>query len=93
MVATKMKLSPFGRQVRDAVREAARRGLTNGPRTRLLRARLAPALVEAAKRSTGIRSDTELIEAALAWLVGDDDFPARLAQLRGSVPADIDLDY
>jgi hypothetical protein len=91
--AVEAALTPLGRRARAAVREAAEQGLTGGPRTRVVRGRMAPALVEAAKRRTGIRSDTELLEAALAQLATADDFAARLAELRGSVPPDVDLEY
>ena len=57
------------------IHEVARsRKLLGGQKTHLLSARLEEALVSAAKKRTGIKSDTELVELALATLAVGDDF-------------------
>lgn len=50
-------------------------------------------LLEAAKQRTGIRSETALIEYALAKIAIEDDFGAHLARLRGTVAKDADLEF
>ena len=50
-------------------------------------------LIEAAKARSGIKSDTELLEYALARVALEDDFAAKLLALEGSVPRDIDLEF
>jgi len=48
-------------------------------------------LVEQAKAATGIASDSELIEAALANLATKDDFWEWMMTQRGTISPDIDL--
>jgi hypothetical protein len=50
------------------------------------------ALVNKAKSRTGIESDTELLEVALAHLALADDYPDWLLSRRGSITPDLDLD-
>ena len=89
----KTKPSPHAARARQIVAFARERGLLGGPKTRIIRGRMDPALVERAKRRTGIASDTELIEAALATLVLEDDFGAWLVSQRGTVDSSLDLDF
>lgn len=86
-------LTPLGEQVVGSVAAARAGGLGGGARTYVLRGRMDERLVAEAKRRTGIASDTALIEAALAHLALTDDYPAKLARLRGSVPPDVDLEF
>jgi hypothetical protein len=65
---------PAAAHVEEAITTAREQGWLGGPKTRVIRARTNAALVDEAKRRTGIRSDTELIEAALAGLATHDDF-------------------
>jgi hypothetical protein len=51
------------------------------------------ALVEKAKARTGIQSDTELIEVALANLAVADEFPNWLLSQRASISKDLDLEF
>jgi len=51
------------------------------------------ALVQKAKASSGVHSDTELIEVALANLAVADDYPAWLLSQRGTVSKDADLEF
>jgi hypothetical protein len=55
-------------------------------------ARLTGRLVSAAKARTGISSDTQLVEVALASLAAGDDFGAWLVGQRGRLKADFEID-
>ena len=66
-------------------------GLLRGESSRI-GARIRRGLVEAAKRSSGIDSDTGLIEYALAKVVLEDDFGLRLVRRKGHIPQEIDLE-
>ncbi len=50
-------------------------------------------LVAAAKAKSGIASDTELLEYALAKVALEDDFGATLVQRKGRVAKDVDLEF
>ncbi len=68
-------------------------GFLGDEKDKRIAARVSSALIEAAKARAGLSSDTEVIELALATLALDDDFGFKLVGLKGSVPADIDLDF
>ena len=55
--------------------------------------RVSPELIERAKARTGIRSDTELVEFALANLAMEDDFADVFRALRGTVDPGLDLGF
>ena len=57
-----------------------------------LSGRVPTRLLEAAKRSAHVGSDTELLELALSRLALEDEFGAWLVHRKGSIPADIDLE-
>lgn len=84
---------PEAIHVEQAVAIARQQGLLGGPKTRVIRARTSVALVDEAKRRTGIQSDTELIEAALAALATHDDFGEWLISQRGTVDPSLDLEF
>jgi hypothetical protein len=50
-------------------------------------------LLDAAKARTGIKSETALLEYALAKVAIEDDFGAHLAKLRGTVSKNVDLEF
>jgi hypothetical protein len=50
-------------------------------------------LVAAAKERSGIASDTELLEYALAKVALEDDFGAKLVAREGRIPKDLDLEF
>ena len=77
----------------EALVLAEHTGLLRGAKTKVVRGRMPEALVRKAKARSGIRSDTELIEVALANLAVADDFPNWLLSQRGTVPDDIDLEF
>jgi len=51
------------------------------------------ALVKKAKARTGIKSDTDLLEVALANLAVADDFPEWLLSQKGTLNKDLDLEF
>ncbi|KSV92895.1 hypothetical protein N184_22360 [Sinorhizobium sp. GL28] len=54
---------------------------------------ISPALVEQAKKQTGIETDTDLIEFALAAVALDDDFGSAFRKTRGTVDPDLKLGF
>jgi hypothetical protein len=66
-----------------AVEDAQRAGLLDGERTEHVSFRAPRALVEAARRETGIQSTTELGIAALASLARPDPVAAFMKRTRG----------
>lgn len=67
-------------------------GLTTR-RTGRIGARVNPELVREAKRRTGIETDSELVELALANLVIEDGFAEAFKRIRGAVDKDVDLEF
>jgi hypothetical protein len=51
------------------------------------------ALVSEAKKRTGIRSDTDLIEVALANIAVGDDYAEWLLSRRGSLDSEVSLEF
>lgn len=79
-------------KMREMLELAEQSGLLQGSRTKVIRGRMPQALVARAKARTGIKSDTNLIQVALANLAVADDYPEWLLSQRGTVPADLDLE-
>lgn len=77
----------------DAVMEAARRSGLLGEKSGRIGGRVSPALVERAKELTGIETDTDLIEFALANVALKDDFPEAFRKLKGTVDSSLDLEF
>lgn len=82
----------FGR-LREVMRLAEKAGLLRGERTKVVRGRMPEALVTRAKKRTGINSDTELIEVALANIAVQDDYADWLISRRGMVDSEVDLEF
>jgi len=80
-------------QLREVMTIAEQEGLLGGERTQVVRGRMPRALVARAKNRTGIASDTELIEVALANIAVADDYTDWLLSQRGTVPAGVDLEF
>jgi hypothetical protein len=80
-------------KARFALDAARSDNLMTGEKTHMLSARLNEALVVAAKERTGITSDTQLVETALAMLAVDDDFGAWLVAQGGRLSADFEIDF
>jgi len=81
------------RSLRGTISIAQQQGLLSGKRTTMIRARMPDELIAAAKRKTGITSDSKLLEAALANIVVADDYAEWLFSQRGTISADLDLEF
>jgi hypothetical protein len=77
------------RTVIDAARQL---GLLDGDNSRI-GGRVRRDLVAAAKKKSGIASDTELLEYALAKVAIEDDFGPKLVRRKGRIAKDIDLEF
>jgi hypothetical protein len=78
---------------RSAVLESAKdAGLLAGASGRIA-GRIRKQLINAAKARSGIKSDTELLEYALARVALEDDFGLKLIAREARVPQDIDLEF
>lgn len=81
------------RKLREVMAIAEKQGLLEGERTQVVRGRMPEALVARAKKRTGIQSDTDLIELALANIAVEDDYPDWLLSQRGTIPREVDLEF
>ena len=81
--------NPRRRAVLDSAKDA---GLLGGARGRIT-GRIRKQLVDAAKARSGINSDTELLEYALARVALEDDFGSKLIAREGRLPQGIDLEF
>jgi hypothetical protein len=77
----------------DALTIARQAGLLRGTKTEVVRGRMPEALVRKAKATSGARSDTELIEIALANLAVADQYPDWLLSQRGTVRKELELEF
>lgn len=71
--------------------QARAAGLLGKAKNARIAGRVPAKLVAAAKKRSGLKSDTEVIEVALATLALEDDFGTKLVRRKGSVPKDLDL--
>jgi len=78
---------------RDVLVMAEQEGLLRGSRTKIVRGRMPEALVSAAKKRTGIKSETKLIEVALANIAMSDNYGEWLLSQSGTIDPEIDLEY
>jgi hypothetical protein len=81
--------NPRRKAVLDTVKVA---GLLDGMRGRIA-GRIRKQLVEAAKARSGIKSDTDLLEYALARVALEDDFGQKLIAREGRLPPDMNLEF
>lgn len=72
---------------------AEKEGLLTGRRTHMLRGRMPQALVRRAKERTGIDSDTDLLELALATIAVQDDYVDWLLSQKGTISHEVDLEF
>jgi hypothetical protein len=77
----------------EAVMQAAERTGLLGEKSGRIAGRVSPALIEQAKRRTGIEADTDLIAFALASVALEDDFAAAFRESRGKVDPDLKLGF
>ncbi len=73
------------------VDQAASAGLLSGEKSERVGGRVTKTLLSAAMERTGIRSQTKLLEYALAKVAMEDDYGAKLLEMKGSVPDDVEL--
>ena len=81
--------NPRRKAVLETVKVA---GLLDGTRGRIA-GRIRKQLVKAAKARSGIKSDTDLLEYALARVALEDDFGQKLIAREGHLPPDMDLEF
>lgn len=85
---------PVGTErVEAVIRAAERSGLLSEKKSGRIGGRVSPALIEQAKRQTGIKADTDLIEFALATVALDDNFAQTFRNSRGKVDPDLKLGF
>ena len=77
----------------EAVMRAAEQSGLLGGKSGRIGGRVSPALVEQAKRRTGIETDTDLIEFALATIALEDRFAAVFKEARGKVDPELRLGF
>ena len=79
-------------RVHSVLKAADQAGML-GEKSHRIGGRISPALVEQAKKQTGIEADSELIEFALASIALDDHFGRVLREVEGTVSPDVKLGY
>ena len=67
-------------------------GLRSGKGARIA-GRVSPELIDRAKTRTGLRSDPELVEFALANIAIEDNFAEVFRELEATVDPDLDLEF
>jgi hypothetical protein len=77
----------------EAVMQAAEQSGLLGEKSGRIGGRVSSALVEQAKRQTGIETDTDLIEFALATVALEDNFAEVFRKSRGKVDPDLKLGF
>jgi hypothetical protein len=84
---------PLSKARFEAVMQAAERSGLLSRKSGRIGGRVSPALVEQAKRQTGIETDTDLIEFALATIALEDNFARTFTESRGKVDPALKLGY
>lgn len=77
----------------EAVMRAAEQSGLLSKKSGRIGGRVSPALVKQAKRQTGIETDTDLIEFALATVALEDNFAASFKESRGKVDPELKLGF
>ena len=77
----------------EAVMKAAEHSGLLGEKSKRIGGRISPALIEQAKKHTGIETDTDLIEFALANVALDDSFGATFRKTQGTIDPDLKLGF
>ncbi len=91
-VKTGKELAVSNRRFAAIMRAAEHSGLL-GEKSMRIGGRISPALIEQAKKQTGIETDTDLIEFALASVALDDDFGQTFRKTRGTVDPALKLGF
>jgi hypothetical protein len=77
----------------EAVMQAAKQSGLMSEKSGRISGRVSRALVNQAKRQSGIETDTDLIEFALATIALEDNFAEAFKQSRGKVDATVKLGF
>lgn len=77
----------------EAVMAAAEQSGLLGEKSARIGGRISPALLEEARKRTGIETDTDLIEFALANVALDDNFGEIFEKVRGTVDPSLKLGF
>jgi hypothetical protein len=77
----------------EAVMQAAEQSGLLSEKSDRIGGRVSPALVRQAKRQTGIETDTDLIEFALATVALEDNFAETFKESRGKVDPELKLGF
>lgn len=77
----------------EAVMQAAEQSGFLSEKSGRIGGRVSPALVRQAKRQTGIETDTDLIEFALATVALEDRFAEAFKQSRGKIDPELKLGF
>ncbi len=77
----------------EAVMQAAEQSGLLSEKSGRIGGRVSPALVKQAKRQTGIETDTDLIEFALATVALEDNFAEAFKKSRGKVDPELKLGF
>ena len=80
------------RRHRFVLDTAERAGLLSGENGRIA-GRVRAELIRLAKERSGLTSDTQLLEYALAKVALEDDFGPKILARKGRVSTDIDLEF
>ncbi len=75
-----------------ALLRLAASGKLEGSRSERVSVRVDPGLIKAARTKTGLKSDSELVNAALAVLAAPDDFGPWFAAQAGRLAKDFELE-
>jgi hypothetical protein len=78
-------------RVPSTLRYASAAGYLQGRKSERIGGRVSPGLLLAAMEKSGLRSQAELLEYALAKVALEDDYAAKLLAMKGSVADDVDL--
>lgn len=90
--AARQNSPPAEAQFRAVMQAAENSGLL-GEKSARIGGRISPALIARAKQRTGIKTDTDLIEFALANVALEDDFAETLRKVAGSVDPSLKLGF
>jgi hypothetical protein len=83
--------SDSARPVPATLSHASAAGYLRGRKSERIGGRVSPRLLSAAMEKSGLRSQAELLEYALAKVALEDDYAAKLLAMKGSVADDVDL--
>jgi hypothetical protein len=78
---------------RKAVLSAAEKSGLLGEKSARIGGRISPALLEQAKKQTGISTDTDLIEFALANVALEDEFSKAFDKVHGTIDPSLKLGF